>query len=175
MYYLKIFLIIISLGFAAYSDFKIRKVRNKLIVITSIMGTIISVFLKDISIVQILLGLAAPFVICLPFYLLKMLKAGDIKLFMMIGMVMGFDYIIRCMALSVLTGGVISIFVVIKRKCFIKRMRYLFEYLKSLYYLQKPTVYMNDNKSEGYFPFATAVFLGVIIGTIIDFTAKIQG
>ncbi len=174
MYYLKIFLIIISSGFAVYSDFKIRKVRNKLIVITSVIGILISIFLKDINITQIILGFAIPFVICLPFYLLKMLKAGDIKLFMMIGIVMGFNYVIRCMALSVLAGGVISVIITIKRKCFIRRMKYLFEYLKSLYYFQKPTVYINDNKSEGYFPFATAIFSGIIISTIIDFAVKIQ-
>ena len=172
MYYLKILLIILSSGFAAYTDFKTRKVRNNLIVITIAAGILISLFLKDISLVQILLGFAAPFVICLPFYLLKMLKAGDVKLFMMIGTVMGFDYIIRCMALSILSGGVISVLIIIKRRCFIRRMKYLFEYLKSLYYLHKSTVYMNDNKSEGYFPFAIAVFFGVVIGTVIDFLAK---
>jgi hypothetical protein len=88
---------------------------------------------------------------------------------MAVGAVMGLRWVLGCMASSIIAGGVLSIFIMIKRRCFIKRFCYLGNYLKTVFYMAKLVAYVDDKDPNACFPFGIAVFCGVVIKIIMDY------
>ena len=165
----KYIIIIITAVYAAYTDYKYYKIKNRLTVPVSLYGFIIAFFDSNIMLWEVLVGFLLPFVIFLPFYVTKMIRAGDIKLFMCIGAVMGYRWLVNCIALSFVAGGIIAVIVLIKRKCFIKRFKKLFMYFKGILYTKNVFVYNDDhNDKEGLFPFAVSILCGVIATIVAD-------
>ncbi len=170
LYYISVVWITIVSGIAAYSDYKTQKIKNRLTAGTALAGLLFNFIIPEFSFKSSVLGLIVPFLICLLFYCLKIIRAGDVKLYMAIGAVMGVEWGLWCMAMSLIAGGIIAIFVAIKRHCFISRIKYLFEYFKNIFYFHKITAYMVDDKnSDGYFPFGIAIFAGVIVTAIFRY------
>lgn len=170
MEYIRLIIIAVASGIAAYSDYKIRKIKNKLTISLALLGLLINLITKDIGIGQAILGFFSAFIICLPFYLLKMLRAGDIKLFMAIGAMLGFTGLIDIMAKSILCGAIIALVIGIKQRKLLKRFQYLWYYLKNIFYTRKISAYITEDKqSDGYFPFGIAIFFGVFLEIAIKF------
>lgn len=82
---------------------------------------------------------------------------------------MGWKWIINCMAASILAGGVISVIIVIKRKCLIKRIKKLFNYFKNFFFSGIFVNYTNDEEDkEGLFPFGISILFGTIITIFLE-------
>lgn len=77
-----------------------------------------------------ILGLFAPFIVLMPLYILKMLGAGDIKLFCSIGFLLGGKDVLYSIMYSYLFGFVIAIFIMLTRGNFAVRFNRLYNYLK---------------------------------------------
>lgn len=160
----KNFIVLGASLYSAYTDYKYYKIKNYVTVPVALLGIILSLFDKNLSVGEAVLGFLLPFACCFVFYIAKMLRAGDIKLFMALGAVMGYKQIVNCMAASVLAGGVIAVLVVIKRKCFLKRIKKLFEYFINFIKSGVFVIYADEeNDSDGLFPFAVSIFCGVVI------------
>ncbi len=169
MYFLRMIFAAIVSAIAAYSDYKTRKIKNKLTVSAALIGIISNLIFNDIGIKSSVIAFGLAFFICLPFYMLKMLKAGDIKLYMALGAVLGTDNMIECMEASIICGGIMALIYAVKHKCLKKNFKYLFEYLKNLFYTKKLSPYINSNTdSDKYFPFGIAIFMGVLVKTALS-------
>lgn len=172
MHIIKYIIIILASVYAAYTDYKYCKIKNSVTVPVALMGFALAPFDSSIIWWEAIVGFTLPFIVFLFFYITKMLRAGDIKLFMCIGAVMGYRWLVNCIALSFVAGGIIAAFVLIKRKCFLKRMKKVFLYFKGILYTKDISVYNDDqNDKDGLFPFGISILCGVIVTIIADLSS----
>ena len=80
---------------------------------------------------QILPGLILPVVLLFPFFLFRMLGAGDIKVLAVLGSMMGARSILFCMFFSFLIGAVFSLLWFLKNGGFRERLSYFLSYMRT--------------------------------------------
>lgn len=106
-----------------------------------------------------------PVILLFVLYALRMLGAGDIKLFSAIGAVMGLEFVLYTLAFSFISGGIIAILLMAIRKNGRTRLLYLGHYLKKCFLTFSLLPYSDfQDKSDGSkFRFAYAVTCGTIL------------
>ena len=117
---------------ALISDIKLYKIKNIIIlpfIIIGIMTNILNSGLYGFR--NSLIGVAVPVVVLIILYALKMLGAGDIKLFGAIGSIMGYEFCLFTIVFSFIAGGVIACILILLRKNGRKRFSHFFEYIKA--------------------------------------------
>ena len=135
--------------------------------------------------IEILLSMMIPFFLLIFLYRLKMLGAGDVKLFMSVGAIVGSIPILKVMAYSFLSGGVIALFVIILNGQFLMYVKRFCNYIMACFWQRKLLPYRDalDEKitatrlsrvarTGGYVKFSLAIAAGVtvfIIERIIHF------
>jgi len=166
-------MILLMLLIATFTDLKLNKIHNKLVFPLMVLGFVFqSLVLKTLIPIDAILGWVFPLIL-IPFFALNMIGAGDIKLFMAVGMWIGFNGIVNVMTYSILTGGVIALGLILIRKNGLKRLKYLLIYLKSCFIAFKPLPYQtfDDGYEDGRFPFAVVILIGytfyLVLGEII--------
>ena len=111
-----------------------------------------------------ILGITAPFILLILFFALKMLGAGDIKLFCAIGSITGINFILYNLIYSFLCGGIIALIFMIARKNAYERFKYLLSYFKRCILSFKIYPYSDGNKKDdSHFRFAYAIACGTIV------------
>lgn len=101
----------LALAVAVWQDIKIRKIPNKVI----LMGTASAITLHAVQSASVqgalvsLAGLLVGLLLLLPFYVLKVLGAGDVKLMAMVGAFVGTPAVIGVTLLTMLAGGVLAL------------------------------------------------------------------
>lgn len=118
-----------------------------------------------------LLATIVPFILLVILYALRMLGAGDIKLFCALGSIVGLKAIIHIMVYSFLSGGIIAVIFIILRKNAKERFLYIFRYFKYVFISLSPQPYtdFNDKSDKGKFSMAYAIASGVIIYIVFNF------
>jgi prepilin peptidase CpaA len=100
----------------ALYDLRWRRIPNWLVLAGAILGIGLNSFLFELpGLRSALLGLGLAFLVYFPLYLLRAMGAGDVKLMMAIGSLVGPGNWFRIFILSALAGGVIGIAVVLWR------------------------------------------------------------
>lgn len=157
-------LMLTTILIAVYQDIKYKKIKNYLTISIILVGLILSIFEGIESITDSLFGICLPFFICSLFYILKMLGAGDVKLYCALGSVMGKVWIINCMMLSILFGGALALLIMIFYGILFERLKYLFNYLKNLILMQEIIPYQDfTNSNKATFPYAIAIAFGGVM------------
>lgn len=167
---LRMILTIILVTAALIKDIRTFKIKNKLVFSFMIIGGLLSfVFYGIDGLKSSLVGISVPIASLFILFALRMLGAGDIKLFSAIGALMGWKFIIHTMAYSFLAGGIISIGVIISRKNGLKRIKHLFNYLKACLLSLSLLSYSDfESHSEGdKFSFAYSIFAGTLSAFLI--------
>jgi prepilin peptidase CpaA len=130
----KMFLLVILLLVAVIMDFASFKIKNRLILFGIIIGVLLRIYdLEWTSILDGFIGMVVPVIILLPFFLFKVLGAGDIKLFSVIGLFYGTTFVLNSMLYSLFIAGFISIIFLFKSKQFQARYEYFILYMKTSY------------------------------------------
>lgn len=112
-------------------------------------------------------GCILPAMLLMPLYGLKMIGAGDIKLFCAVGSVAGISLVVYIMILSFLSGGIIAVIIMIARKNLKKRFIYLFNFLKSC--ILSHCIQSYPDFSEGHHDFRFRFSYAVASGAILCF------
>jgi prepilin peptidase CpaA len=101
----------IALVAASISDIRRRRIPNTLVIVLALLGVGYSalVLTPQAGVPRALLGLAVGFALWIPFYLLRMLGAGDVKLFAAASAWLTMPQVFGAAMLSALAGGVLSI------------------------------------------------------------------
>ena len=147
------------------SDIKFYKIRNKVTLTFMSAGLITGFFIQGCrGVLNSFFGIIIPFILLFVFYALRMLGAGDIKLFCALGAIFGWKYIIVIIAYSFIAGGIIAIALMAKRRNARARFRHFCEYFKMVFLLQsfRPYTEFEDKEDKGKFRFAYAVFVGTL-------------
>lgn len=112
-------ILFIFLLIAMLQDMRRYRISNKLIVIGAVSGVMLNMILPaEMEIknaANALAGMAAGLLIFLPFYMLKVMGAGDVKLMAMIGAFSGPQSIPVIAIYTIICGGILSLIVVAYR------------------------------------------------------------
>jgi len=101
----------VALLLASISDVRSRRIPNVLVVPFALLGVVYSAVLlpPSVGVPRALLGLALGFGLWIPFYALRMLGAGDVKLFAAASGWLALGQIAGAALASALAGGVLSL------------------------------------------------------------------
>lgn len=152
---------VLAAGVGAYTDLKYHKIYNKLTMPVILAGLVCNLLLGGLrglagSLLGILTG--ALFAVL---WLMGMLKAGDIKLYMAVGALAGWRFCGCTMIFSVLIGGAAAAFLMAIRKTGRLSFNRLKEYLRQLLYIKQFYTYQPEEQSA-YFSFGCCIFIGTL-------------
>jgi prepilin peptidase CpaA len=104
--------LIICLLLAAWSDWRTRRIPNWLVLAGTGAGLLLNTLdtgASSIGLLGALQGLAVAFALFLPFFLLRAMGAGDVKLMAMAGAFLGLPHTIYAVGATAIAGGALSL------------------------------------------------------------------
>lgn len=152
---------------AVFSDVATRKIPNNLTMFGIVSGFFVQYFLPDGNgIVFAIKGLIFGFGLFLPFYILRVMGAGDVKLIAMVGCFVGSPDIFGVILSTLLAGGVLSLVCMIKAKS----VRQVLNNMKYMVVFgdigaagnAKLSNELSEGKSAGGMPYAIAIAMGTV-------------
>ncbi len=156
----------ILLSLALNSDIRSRKIRNRVVLPFIGIGAATNLlFLGCRGLLDSFMGAGLPVLLLFSLFTLKMLGAGDIKLFAAVGSVLGWKMAAAVMVCTFMSGGMIAALLILKRGNARQRARYLYVYLRSCILSQSLLPYTSklDSSGDESFSFAWAVVLGTCL------------
>lgn len=165
--YIELFILI---TLALISDIKTYKIKNVIVLSFIIMGLVTNFYLNGITgLISSLWGVIVPVLLLIILYFLRMLGAGDIKLFSAIGAIMGIEFVVYTITYSFVCGGVIALIIMLVRKNAKERLQHLFYYIKNciMTFSLQPYTDFKNKKDGAKFRFAYAIACGVVVCIIL--------
>jgi len=157
---MRLVITILFLIIASITDLKFNKVKNPHILIFMFIGLIMNSFAFGFEGLTIaFIGVMIPLVIGYPLFLLGIIPAGDVKMFMALGAINGIHNTGRLVMITLLLGGIYSIFLLIKRKDFSGFFSF-YHYLKEMVITRKLFPY--DTQKSIRFPLAPVTFISYL-------------
>ena len=111
-------------------DLYCMRISNRWIFASLLAGFYICRMEEGIGVTQFILGLLIPLLLLGWLFCFHMLGPGDIKLFCVLGGIMGPRSVMYCMGLAFLSGAFLSFAVLVSCGGFGERLRYLMDYLE---------------------------------------------
>lgn len=139
-------------------DIKSFKISNRIILSGILTGLIINFHeVGWYGIIQCFCGVVTPVILLFLLFLFKVLGAGDIKLFSVIGSFLGITFVLQSIVLSFFIAAILSVIHLIKYRQAFDRLQHLVNYFQTMYqrYKTKPKGSMEivpyyDLKKDGY-------------------------
>lgn len=161
--------LLLLLTAAAISDYRSRRIPNRLVLSGILFGVIYNAALPPAphaSILFPLAGIGTGLLLFLPLYLIRAMSAGDVKLLAMVGAFLGPASTFHAALATMIVGGVLSLLLVVARGT----TRQLFYNLLSLFqpgFLHAtggsvPSRRITASVSAGTLPYAVAIAIGTI-------------
>ena len=160
--YIELFLLLLL---SLISDCKDYRIKNTIVYPFIAAGLVTNLCIGGFrGLAFSLLATLVPVFILFLLYSLKMLGAGDIKLFASIGSIMGTKFALLSIVYSFLLGGLIALIIICFRKNWNKRLEYFLRYIKSCFLTLSLLPYTNlkDTSDGAKFRFSYATVLGVL-------------
>lgn len=160
------------------TDYKELRIPNKLTLLglcTGLLVSIISGVMKG-SFYSVLYAMSAwvvgilPAFILMPFYILKMIGAGDIKFFSAIGSMVGWKCSFIVIIISFIASGMLGVIVLIHRRIFTARMCVVVRYIKLCFFTRSIMTYdsaESGNEPSGRFAFSYGITIAVMVVLVI--------
>lgn len=161
------FLFLLGIGvLAVFWDFYARRIPNKLIVSGLLTGLAwqwcangppgLWMFAAGTVLPVILLGILHYF---------KMIGAGDLKYFMIVGGFVGPALCLKCVCISFLIAAVISLVTVVRFRILMKRLILLIQYIKNYVHTGIWVPYIENEENPAYVHLSLPIFLGSLLVT----------
>lgn len=145
-------------------DMKQEKVSNCWILIGIVSSFYIQIFfLGNTTLWKWLEGMFVPFIVLLPLFIGKMLGTGDIKVFMVLGSLIGKIRILQCMIIAFVIGGIISVPVLMFRCNIHERFSYFISYVVSVMQTRTIQPYLAPGARPENIHFTIPIFCSVIL------------
>lgn len=148
------------------SDLQDYRVRNLPVALGLVAGLIVNFAVDGFTgMIWSFFAALIPAVLLIVLFALRMLGAGDIKLFCAVGAIMGVSFVMYAMAYSFLAGGVMALLVMIVRGNIKQRLTNIATYLKTCFLTGKFISYtdFSDKSDGGKFHFSFAIAAGCAI------------
>ncbi|MDT1957321.1 hypothetical protein CKN73_05210 [Carnobacterium divergens] len=158
-------LLLVVVLVAFYYDIRFNIIPNKLIIIGLPLGLINSVLVAGIEgLITSVLGFLISGGIMMILYIFKALAAGDVKLFAVIGAIMGLEFVLYCMMYTILIGGLLAIIILVVTRTFLSRMLVAIQHIWTSFIFKstEPLKTFKATKATTM-PFMVAVLPGALI------------
>lgn len=164
MFFVKISIVtvigVLASGFDLFTD----KIPNWLIVGGLVIGLGYEwEIMGSIGILFWLVGVSVPLVLLFTLFLFRALGAGDIKLLCVFGGFLGGKAILGCIVAAFLAGAMMAVIVMMMNRNFLKRLRYLLEYIYELLRTRKWKPYYVKGKKNNTIHFSIPVTVSVLL------------
>lgn len=161
--YIKHIFLFLYLFTAVLEDFHSRRIPNWWIVFGFGAGALFLLEERANPYHYYIIGCLLPFFLLILLYGIRVLGAGDIKLFMVIGLFLGRDKILHIIAWSFLFGGIYAFVKLVRRKNFRQRFNYLCSYVKRVAVSGKAEAYVTGSwEEEITLHFSLCILLGCL-------------
>lgn len=148
---------------AVLADLKEGRIPNGIIVIGLLLGGVWQIESGGLLGVLIFLGgVALPLILFGGFYYFRMIGAGDIKLFCVIGGFLGPAACFSCIAAAVFFGGVISLGLMLYHHSMMKRLLVFSNFINQYSGNGQWKPYLAETSAEDRFCFSVPVLLGIL-------------
>ncbi len=166
----KSLLLVAVLVLAMYFDVREKKIKNYITIPAALAGAVINFTEHGAAGLAVSLqGWVIPVLVLFVLYYTNIMGAGDIKLFAAIGSIMGLPFLSYSFLFSVYCGGLVALFILIKRKVFFDRMKRVFSYLKYILLTGQLAAYSAKEDTDSKFIFTTAVVPGTMLQLVLVF------
>ena len=157
-------LLLCLLVLAAVEDVRSGKVSNRLIATGLMTGVFVQIYERRVCGVYYFLGnISIPVILLYLLFQMRVLGAGDIKLFSMLGSLLTFQELCRCLIYTFFVAGAGSILFLAADKRRWQRLQYAVWYLLLFLHSGKIKRYEPPYKSEQFsFAFSVPVLAGTI-------------
>lgn len=147
------------------SDIRLYKIKNIIIYSFITVGLLTNWLLCNRQGLMLSLwGMTVPVLCLMILYLLRVMGAGDIKLFCAIGSIMGADFAVNTIIYSFLAGGVGAILIILARNNGKERLVHLVNYVAACFLTRSflPYCDFEDKHDNGIFHFAVSIAAGSV-------------
>lgn len=149
-----------ALGFAVTSDLRRHRISNFLILSGLTLGLLGQFYFEGISgLGSSALGALVGLLLFLPFYAMRGMAAGDVKLMAMVGCFLEPMTTLSAAALSLIAGSVFGIMIIVYKKQFFR----MFQRYWAMASLRTYIPPESDDAARQRFPYAIAIFTGTLI------------
>ena len=153
-------------SFSLITDFFQNRIKNLVIIISIASGFYINFLSAGAEgLIDSASGAAIPFILLFGLFALKMLGAGDVKLFCATGALMGLNFVLLSLTFSFLSGGLIAAAIIIRKRNAKERVLCFLNYVKTCFLTCSFLPYEpGDSIKDGSrFPFTGAAACGTLI------------
>jgi prepilin peptidase CpaA len=179
---IKLACLVVLLLLAVWKDLNSYKISNQLILIGIIIGFLFNLFETAWTGVVIWFGgIFLPVILLIVLFLFKVLGAGDIKLFSVVGGFFGASYVVNSIVIAFFAAAVLSLIQLIKYKQVRYRFHYFISYIQKMIQINQFTkqgirnfkiIPYYDIERDGYkgvIHFSAAILSAVLIQTFFHF------
>lgn len=159
---------------AAIGDWRRQRISNRLVLFGLAFAFLFHLFFpRDLGLWPGFLGMLVGFAMLLPFYLLRGMAAGDVKLMAMVGAFLGPSLTLVAVVLTFLVGGMWALKEVARQQAWSRLLGNL-RHLKSLYQYSCPTNVASQGegasrvRSLGRLPYGVAIAVGTLLTLLVQ-------
>lgn len=155
------------LGVATVQDYIKSRISNWLIMCGLVLGLIFQIYFHGISgIAHFLVGALLPIILLYLLYLMRVLGAGDIKLFSVIGSFLNFKEMQICILVAFLAGALWSLVRLVHEKTLFLRLEEAIIYFFELASGERKA-YVSSGGERSKIHFATCISVGALLAMLI--------
>ncbi|MBO5373506.1 MAG: prepilin peptidase [Lachnospiraceae bacterium] len=149
---------------AVAQDIRSGKISNRLIAAGCMIGFFVQLIEYQISgVYYFLRNISVPVILLYLLFQMRVLGAGDIKLFSMIGSILTIQELYRCMMIGFLASGIGAGFCLVFRKNWRLHLIHAVHYLYTLFKNKEVSSYIPLEEAETWkFAFSVPILFGVI-------------
>lgn len=163
--YLRYFVLAAALAAAVWQDQTRGRIPNKLNLTLAAAALVLA--LAEGRPLWALAGFAAGTVLGMGGWLLHLFRAGDAKLFMALGLALGWRGLLLCAAWSLVAGAVLGLVLLLGKRQLTARLARVGRYLKLLLFTRSFAPYEPAPGTEREFPFAVSIALGTVLSLLV--------
>ena len=152
---------------ASWTDWKLRKIPNRLTVSLAAAGVVLGILTGGLSgLLGSLGGLTTGLAVGVVLWLLRIFRAGDAKLLAALGAMMGWRWLAACFVYGLVAGAAVGILLLLAKGQLLRRMERLWSYFKMLFFSHRFSPYQPEKESEGEMPFAPFLAVGGLLACL---------
>lgn len=157
------------LAIAAWTDLKKSQVPNQLIALGIVVGIVGRLILyRGYGLFSSFMGMMIPLILLAFFYAVRVVGAGDVKLFMVLGCIKGSGRIWERILLIFMTAAGLCLFKMWRQGNLQERLRYLADYFETFVRTGKLSEYgVGRTEKQALIPLAVPIFLGTLLAELI--------
>ena len=165
---MKIIIVELLVLAALYTDLKHHRIPNILTFFGMLIGILVNM---SSSLMDSLLGFFIVFVGYIPVYIMGAVAAGDVKLLMAVGLIMGYEFTFITVLITVICNLIVTVFVLMKQNRLKKILKYTLDEIKyrllimvskKRFLLEKPSI-----EAKTRIPYMPAIAVGINLTLLI--------